>query len=86
MVALLRGLDALAFCAGVGENDVQLRADIGEQLDWLGVRIDPYLNKSATDGEIHAIHAPDSSVEVWVIPTDEGIVVAQEAWDLAHPR
>lgn len=79
MVACLQGLDLLAFSGGIGEHDVQLRADVGRQLAWLGVQLDPAANAAATGDTVRAIHAPDSSVEVWVVPTDEGSVAARDA-------
>lgn len=48
-------------------------------LAWLGVELDAELNLQATGDAVMAIHAPGSRVEVWVVPTDEGRVAAQEA-------
>ncbi len=82
LVACLQGLDVLAFSGGIGEHDVALRHDLGQQLAWLGVVIDPVLNLQATGDQIMAIHAPGSAIEVWVVPTDEGVVAAREAAQL----
>lgn len=79
MVACLGGLDVLAFSGGIGEHDAVLRAQVCGQLAWLGVAVDPLLNQQATGDEVRSIHQPDSRVQVWVIPTDEGRVAAQEA-------
>jgi acetate kinase len=79
MVACLGGLEVLAFSGGIGEHDAELRAQVVAQLAWLGVAIDPVLNQQAVGDEVHAIHQPDSRIEVWVIPTDEGSVAAAEA-------
>ena len=46
---------------------------------WLGVQIDEALNHAATGDACRAVHRPDSAVEVWVIPTDEGRVAARQA-------
>ena len=73
------GLDVLGFSGGIGEHDVVLRAELGQRLSWLGVKIDSELNQQATGNEVMAIHQPDSLVEVWVVPTDEGFVAAQDA-------
>lgn len=79
LTACLGGLDVLAFSGGIGENDVTLREQVCSRLAWLGIRMDWQRNREA-DGKIaYAIHAPDSSVEIWVIPTDEGRVAAREA-------
>lgn len=79
LVACMQGLDVLAFSGGIGEHDVALRAQVGQRLAWLGVVIDPVLNAQATGSDVMAIHAPTSQVEVWVVPTDEGVVAAREA-------
>ncbi len=79
MVACVGGLDLIAFSGGIGEHDATLRAQVGEQLGWLGVVVDAALNQQATGSEVRAIHAAESRVQVWVIPTDEGLVAAQEA-------
>ncbi len=79
MVACLGGLDVLAFSGGIGEHDTLLRAEVGQRLAWLGIEIAPELNQQATGGEALAIHSPRSRVQVWVVPTDEGLVAAREA-------
>lgn len=82
LVACLQGLDVMAFSGGIGEHDVTLRAEVGRRLSWMGVVIDPDLNAQATGSAVTAIHAPSSQVEVWVVPTDEGVVVAREVAQL----
>ena len=78
--ACIGGLDVLAFSGGIGENDALLRADVAQRLAYLGVRVDATLNARAVQGHAAwAIHTPDSAVEVWVVPTDEGRVAAAEA-------
>ena len=78
--ACIGGLDLLAFSGGIGENDSLLRADVAQRLAYLGVRVDATLNARPAHGHAAwAIHAPDSAVEVWVVPTDEGRVAAAEA-------
>ena len=79
MAACLQGLDVLAFSGGIGEHDAALRQQVCEQLGWLGVQIDEALNQAATGDACRAVHRPDSAVEVWVIPTDEGRVAACQA-------
>jgi acetate kinase len=83
MVASIQGLDVLAFSGGIGEHDVLTRAQVADKLGWMGVKLDAQRNASAVGGEVMAIHAPDSQVEVWVVPTDEGVVAAREAARLA---
>ena len=78
--ACIGGLDVLAFSGGIGENDSLLRADVAQRLAYLGVRVDATLNARPAHGHAAwAIHAPGSTVEVWVVPTDEGRVAAAEA-------
>ena len=79
LTACLQGLDVLAFSGGIGEHDAQLRLQVCQALQWLGVQIDPVRNLQACGDDIWSIHAVGSSVEIWVIPTDEGRVAAREA-------
>ncbi|ROT44373.1 acetate/propionate family kinase [Pusillimonas sp. NJUB218] len=79
LTACLGGLDVLAFSGGIGENDATLRADVCGRLAWLGIDIDLTLNQEASGSQACAIHTANSSVEVWVIATDEGRVAASEA-------
>jgi len=76
--AALNGCDAVIFTGGIGENAPQIRAAICEPLDALGIRIDRDRNSSAVGAEMN-IAAEGSRVEVWVIPTDEGLVIARDA-------
>ena len=84
MVACMGGLDVLAFSGGIGEHDAVLRAQVCERLGWLGVKIDTERNALATQDSVQVVHAPGSSVEIWVVPTDEGRVAAREAAHLLH--
>ena len=79
LTACLEGLDVLAFSGGIGENDPVLREAVCARLGWLGVKLDPSRNRQMGDSHAHAIHADDSAVEVWLIPTDEGRVAARDA-------
>jgi len=79
MIACMGGVDVLAFSGGIGEHDAVLRAQVCERLGWMGIAIDPALNLAAIGDEVRAIHLPESRVQVWVVPTDEGRVAAQEA-------
>ena len=79
LTACIEGLDVLAFTGGIGEHDAALRAKVGLSLAYLGVSIDSARNQLATGDTVQSIHSDTSRVEVWVIPTDEGRVAAQEA-------
>ena len=78
--AALKGLDVLTFTAGVGENDVNVRAAVCEYLSFMGVEIDPELN--AKRGKEMLISTPNSKVQVWVVPTNEELMIAQDTADL----
>ena len=79
--AALNGLDVLTFTAGVGENDGATRAAVCEYLGYLGVKIDP--EKNAQRGFENKISTEDSKVQVWVIPTNEELMIAQDTAELA---
>ena len=79
--AALGGLDVLVFTAGVGENGVLMRSMICQGLEFLGVKLDPEKNKLRGDERI--ISAEDSKVTVWVIPTNEELMIAQDTAELA---
>lgn len=73
LVASIGGLDALVFTAGVGENDAEIRARVGRDAAWLGIEIDAVANAA------HAlrISRPGQTPSVWVIPTDEELMIAR---------
>ena len=73
----LNGADAIVFTAGIGENRAELRAAICANLENLGVKIDAETNNSCRATE-SVIHAADSAVKIFVIPTNEELVVARE--------
>ena len=74
--AALGGVDTMVFTAGIGENDAKMRKDILSGMEWLGIKLDDEANSCR--GEEKKISAPDSKVEVWVIPTNEELVIARE--------
>lgn len=80
--AALGGLDCLVFTAGVGENSASMRARICEGLQFLGVKIDP--EKNNVRGKEAIISADDSKVTVWVIPTNEELMIAQDTAELVN--
>ena len=79
--AVLGGLDCLVFTAGVGENSAAMRERICKNLEYLGVKIDPVKNN--VRGKEALISADDSKVAVWVIPTNEELMIAQDTAELA---
>ncbi len=77
---LLNGADAIVFTGGIGENSTHIREAICADLDWFGIHLDRLKNEHAT-GET-AIHGGDSRVQLWIMPTNEEIVVARQAKEL----
>ena len=75
--AVLNGCDAVIFTGGIGENASAIRAGICESLEALGIQIDPARNEAAVGVEAN-IARDGAKVEVWVIPTDEGLVIARD--------
>ncbi len=75
-VAAMNGVDAIAFTAGLGENDGKMRAMVCDYLGYLGVKLD--LEKNKVRGEECMISTPDSGVSVCVIPTNEELAIARE--------
>ncbi len=78
--AALNGIDVLTFTAGVGENSPGVRADVCNYLGFMGVKLDPEKNKIR--GKEMLISTPDSKVQVWVVPTNEELMIAQDTRDL----
>ena len=74
--AAMNGVDAIAFTAGVGENDIKTRKRICENLSYLGVKIDDERNNIR--GEARVISADDSKVQVVLYPTNEELAIARE--------
>jgi acetate kinase len=81
----LGGLDAIAFTGGIGENSPATRAAVVAGLKDLGVEIDPAANTAAAAGE-RRIEAARSRVAIWVIPTNEELVVARQTRTLLADR
>lgn len=79
-VAALNGVDAIAFTAGVGENDGRVRELVMAQLSYLGITIDKEANK--TRGEEKMISTKDSKIKVYIIPTNEELAIARETVEL----
>jgi len=79
--AALGGVDVIVFTAGVGENQASMREGATDGLEFLGIKLDKEQNKKVHGTETK-ISAPDSKVDVWVVPTDEEIVIARDTQEL----
>ncbi len=73
---LLNGADAIVFTGGIGENSSVMRSAVCADLDWFGIALDPVRNEAAK-GEV-AIHTVTSRVQLWIMPTNEELVVARQ--------
>jgi acetate kinase len=73
LAAVLGGIDGLVFTAGIGENSAEIRQRICESSAWLGIELDAKLNTSKGP----RVSSAASKVSVWVIPTDEELMIAR---------
>ena len=72
----MNGIDYIVFTGGVGENQINIRKGICEKLEFMGVKIDVDANNMR--GEEKEISAPDSKIKVYVVPTNEELMIAKE--------
>lgn len=79
-IAAMGGADAIVFTAGIGENQWETRENIIEQLGFLGIKLDKEANK--VRGEEKEISTPDSKIRVFVIPTNEELMIARDTMAL----
>jgi acetate kinase len=83
LAAALGGLDAFVFTAGIGENSAMIRARVAEKLAWLGVAFDADANAAGKG----LISRPESRVKLYVVPTDEELMIARHTLSLlSKPR
>jgi len=79
-LAVLDGAEAIVFAGGIGENAAEIRARVCGGLEWMGITVDAHANASLTNGREGRFSTPDSRVELWVIPTDEELLIARDTW------
>ena len=77
-VAAMDGVDAIVFTGGIGENTTDLRADVCKNLTYLGVEIDEAKNEDLRKGKEGELSLPTSKVRVFVLPTNEELVIARD--------
>lgn len=82
-MGILNGCDAIIFTAGIGENSSLIREKSLECMDGVGVEIDPERNRAAKPGEVTKISTDASAIEIYVIPTNEELVIAIDAAKIA---
>ena len=78
-IAAIQGLDGIVFTAGIGEHSPEIRARTCASLGWAGVDIDEARNLAAS-ASARKISTDQSRISVWVIPTNEEIVIARDTW------
>ena len=81
-IAEMNGVDAIVFTAGIGENSIESRSDICADMEFLGIRLDN--EKNTVRGEERAVHADDARVQVWVVPTNEELSIAEDVVKLVE--
>lgn len=81
-IAAMGGTDAIVFTGGIGENTPAYRTAVCEKLAYMGVKIDEA--KNSLRGEEIDISTPDSTVKVWVIPTNEELVIARDTLEILN--
>ncbi len=79
---LLNGADVIVFTAGLGENSIDTRTEIGKRISSLGVKIDAEANDFR--GKLRKISTEDSKIPVYVVPTDEELMIALDTYDLIN--
>lgn len=80
-MAKLNGCDCLVFTAGVGENAIDIRENVCADLDYLGIKMDVAKNK--VRGKEVDVATEDSKVRIFIIPTNEELVIARDTYNLA---
>jgi acetate kinase len=76
-LVMLGSADAIVFTGGIGENSAKMRSAVCANLEWFGIHLDPVKNTSAK-GEM-ALHSAKSRVQLWIMPTNEELIVARQA-------
>lgn len=77
-LTVLNGADVIVFTGGIGENSVRVRRDVCANLDWAGIELDQVKNESVKRNSETCISSDKSRTQIWVVPTNEEIVVARQ--------
>jgi len=80
--AAMNGIDCLVFTAGIGENNMQVREMICENMEYFGIEINKEKNLQKNNGEIRDITGANAKIKVLIIPTNEELVIARETVEL----
>ncbi len=79
-LAAMNGADAVVFTGGIGENSAAVRARVCTGMDWMGIDLDAQKNDALKPGGEGRIDHEGSRVQLWVIPTDEELLIARDTW------
>jgi len=79
--AAMNGVDAVLFTGGIGENSWEVRERVCENMEYFGIKIDKELNKKSR-GKLVKLSTADSKTEVWVVPTNEELLIARDTLEL----
>ncbi|RZS96765.1 acetate/propionate family kinase [Cecembia calidifontis] len=82
-IAVLKGLDAIVFTAGIGENDPDMREAVCRGMEFFGINLDPVLNSQKSQS-IREVNFKDSQVKIFVIPTNEELEIGKQAYELVR--
>ena len=80
--AIMNGLDCVVFTAGIGENSTDTRLEVIERLACLGIKID--VEKNNVRGKFAKVNADDSTVDVYVVPTNEELMIAKDTMNIIN--
>jgi len=83
---ILPAVDAVVFTGGIGENSTPVRREICSMLHRLGVRLDERANEATIKGKAGPITTADSALAVWVVPTNEELMIARDTQAVVSPR
>ena len=79
-IAAMNGVDAIIFTGGIGENAIEVRRSVCDDMDFFGIKLDD--EKNQTRGKLCKISSDDSKVQVWVVPTNEELLIARDTLEL----
>ena len=80
----MNGADAIVFAGGIGENSAEIRSRICSELTWLGTGVDEAKNTDLSKGREGVFSTDRSKVKLWVIPTNEELLIARDAVRLVN--
>lgn len=85
-LAAMNGARAIIFTGGIGENGPHPRREICNALSYFGIKLNQELNDATIKGKEAMISTPDSKIEVWVIPTNEELIIARDTYQIIHSK